>query len=457
MGERPKDISRMFTITEGNIANKKFLKKHNIDAIVNAANPTLMRNEGRKMSGEQSVNLSIHTAVDTLARKKGYFEKKINAQLGTGKGKQEIRCKRGKAVLTKGYGLCNYVIHVVGAEYDGMPGKRSSACSSSKIEILESCYTEIVSILKQHTDIASIAVPIVGSGNYGFPFGLAARIAVASMANALIEWRTQDPEMFEMASIREIHFVIYDSNKRTQAKQSLCIDNILDGYGPLIRNNQKVVFQNSLDAHYSYMNEIKKYDESRGYFSVARNIRLFLMWLRIAFFPAMCFKDLYGKNNWKRRRQSVELLATLKIALPLLCFFLLAGFPAGKTPAIFTWLAVSLTVYSMCDTVTYLLILILMADIQRPSANLIRSMMLLFVNYIETALDIAFLYWASFRDKLPIQDALSFGLLGKHQEQGNAAFANFFWPCLSAGIHFFFISLVFGYLANHMRQRKFIS
>ena len=459
MGERPKNISKMLVITKGNIADKKFLKKHHIDAIVNAANPTLMKSEGEKAGREQSVNLSIHNAVDK-GKKDGYFEKKINAKLGTNTQNQEIRCQRGNAVLTKGYGLCNYIIHVVGAEYDGIQQKRSGACSSSKKEILESCYYGIVSILKQHTDIASIAVPIIGAGNYGFPFALAARIAAASMANALIEWRTQDPEMFEMASIREIHFVIYDKNKNIQRKHFLCMDQILDGYAPLIGENQKVVFQDSFTAHYGYINEIKKYDEQRGYFSVARNIRLLLMWLRLLFFPAMCFKDSYGKYNWRKRRQSVELLAIFKIALPLLCFFLLSRFPAGKAPALLAGTAAGITIYSMCDTITYLLILILMADIQRPSANLIRSMMMLFVNYIETALDTAFLYWASFRESRSLEDALQFGLLGDYNAAGAAgatAFANCFWPCLHASIQFFFLTLVFGYLANHMRQKKFIS
>ena len=44
---------------------------------------------------------------------------------------------------------------------------------------------------------------------------------------------------------------------------------------------------------------------------------------------------------------------------------------------------VGVVMYSMLDMITYLLMLILMSDIQRPSANIIRSLRMFFVNYIE--------------------------------------------------------------------------
>lgn len=119
--------------------------------------------------------------------------------------------------------------------------------------------------------------------------------------------------------------------------------------------------------------------------------------------------------------------------------------------------SVGLVIYSMCDTITYLLVLITLADIQRPSANLIRSMLLLFVNYIEVAFDLTFLYWFYYQDRISLHEALSFGILGEFLIKETKVFPDYIWPYLNAGTQFFFLTLVFGYLANHMHQKKFLS
>lgn len=470
MGRQLKNISRMFAIIEGNIADKTFLDYYGIDTIVNAANPTLRKSE--KPYEEPSVNLSIHHAIDALAKEPGYFEKKINEEWETKKAENEARrkekkiypvrkeilCPRGKAVLTKGYGLCDRIIHVVGSEYDGNPKKRLNSCSSSRIAILESCYYEIVNVIKQHTEINALAIPIIGAGNYGFPFELAARIAMASMVNAFIEWQTQDPEIFEIIDIPKIYFIIYDKEKKVQKEHFACINKIWqEEYKLLALENQRIVYQKSLDSHRSYIKEIKAYDETRGYFSVARKIRLALMYIRYIFYPFMRFKDSFGKNNWKRRRQSVELLAIAKIFLPLFLWFMVSLYQTENVPHPVEICFNALVIYSMCDTITYLLILIIMADIQRPSANLIRSMLMLFVNYIEVALDLTFLYWFNYRSRISFCDALLFGMLGESQIKEMKTMCDYLWPHLTASIQFFFLTLVFGYLANHMHQRKFIS
>lgn len=484
MGKQLKNIGRMFAFIEGDIADKSFLADYGIDTIVNAANPTLRKSE--KNYEEPGVNLSIHLAIDKLAREQGYFEKKVieeweakkeenktccrRAEACYCKKKEdrreketllagtEIRCPRGQAVLTKGYGLCERIIHVVGAEYDGNPKKCLKSCSSSKIETLDSCYHEIVNLLKQHTEIKSLAIPIIGAGNYGFPFELAARIALASMVNAFIDWRIQDPEMFEIINIPKIYFVIYDTEEQVQKEHFACINKIWqEKYKLLAQENQRIVYQKSLESHCSYIKEIKAYDETRGYFSVARKIRLALMYVRYVFCPFMLLKDAFGKNNWKKRRQSVELLAIAKIFLPLLLWLFLSLYQSKQVPCFVMGCSRTLVVYSMSDTITYLLILIIMADIQRPSANLIRSMLMLFVNYIEVALDLTFLYWSVYQNSICFGDALLFGMLGQSQIKKMTTMCDYLWPHLNAGVQFFFLTLVFGYLANHMRQRKFIS
>lgn len=119
-----------------------------------------------------------------------------------------------------------------------------------------------------------------------------------------------------------------------------------------------------------------------------------------------------------------------------------------------------IVVYSLVDTVSYLLSLIVMADIQRPSANVIRSCILLFVNYIESSLDMVFLYYLNFRQKENVlQQAVRFGFLGDEGmivSEGMHT-VDYILGYLNIGLKFFFITMVFGYFAGHMKQREFKS
>lgn len=58
-------------------------------------------------------------------------------------------------------------------------------------------------------------------------------------------------------------------------------------------------------------------------------------------------------------------------------------------------ICIVIIIYSMADTVTYLVALMLLADIQGPSANVIRSMICLLVNYVEDSFDMALLFYIS--------------------------------------------------------------
>ena len=125
-------------------------------------------------------------AVDEILGYPGAFNEKICSELDSLSEKEatnnrtsaRIRCPRGKAVMTKGYGFCDYIIHVVGSRYDGKDVSKSQSfkkqrrvfgtCSSSRIKTLESCYYEIINIVKKHPDIKNVAIPIVGSGEYKF-------------------------------------------------------------------------------------------------------------------------------------------------------------------------------------------------------------------------------------------------------------------------------------------------
>ncbi|MDE6845905.1 MAG: macro domain-containing protein [Lachnospiraceae bacterium] len=183
----------------------------------------------------QGVDGAIHKSIDEIYGEAGFFKDYIYKELHTeDKGDNYIRCQRGEAVLTSGYELCKYVIHVVGAKYDGGEGKIKK-CSSSAIRTLETCYYNIVKMAKEHTDIRNIAIPIISSGEYKIPFQTTVSIAIASVYNALAEWK-------------------------------------------------RVVFQTSWEAHLHDWKEIIKYDEARGHFAGAKFVRELLMFLR-SFFP----------------------------------------------------------------------------------------------------------------------------------------------------------------------------
>lgn len=132
-----------------------------------------------------------------------------------------------------------------------------------------------------------------------------------------------------------------------------------------------MVFQDSFTAHMRYLLEIIRYDKKRGYFAAARGIRILLMAVRFLFMPVMLIKDIIGTVDWEKRRKSVEWLALSKVFLPILFWALWNyGFFPQNT-IIHEVVFPGIIVYSISDTVTYLLTLIVMADIQRPSANII--------------------------------------------------------------------------------------
>ena len=99
-----------------------------------------------------------------------------------------------------------------------------------------------------------------------------------------------------------------------------------------------------------------------------------------------------------------------------------------------------------------------MADIQNPSANVIRSLILLAFNYLEMAFGMAYLYYLQYRnDGMIYREALKIGLVaGEEMAMVNSIFEYILFYANTA-LKFFFVTLVFGYLIVHMRQRKFKS
>ncbi len=437
-----------------------FVEREHIDAVVNAANPTLMG------SNEPSVDQSLHKRIDEILHPVSKtFNSIIKEETDKIQGLPDaaIRCRRGEAVVTKGgepgHYFCKYVIHVVGTKYDGirdkgLSRKATAYCSSSCMQNLESCYRHIVTAIMEHPDIQTIAIPIVSSGNYEFPYETAVRIALASIGNALMDWRKKDTELFNQSAIQKIYICIYGKDSADQTDRYRLAGKVWKSYEKILRYDHKVVMQNTWMAHFRYIQEIRKYDKNRGYFAIARNFRLLLMYLRVIFLPMLSFKDFFGGYNWERRRAVVEGTVILKMLLPF-AFFMIIN-ECGYSPGLAAGLQI-LTLYLMADTVTYLLVLIVLSDIQRPSANVIRSMIFLFINYLEVSADMAILCYLNNFGAIDIREAVAFGILAGNINKNGESLVNLSLQYANMGIKFFFVSLAFGYFANHLHQRKFVS
>lgn len=159
------------------------ITKLNVDAIVNAAQNSLLRGGG--------VDGAIHRAA-------GPHLQEECLTLGG--------CEPGEAKATQGHGLpAKYVIHTVG------PVWRPRHLDGTEDDLLASCYRRSLEVA-HGLAVNSIAFPAISTGIYGFPPERAAKIAIR--------------EVKSHARNLEVVFACFDSETYSLYDRLLAVDRI---------------------------------------------------------------------------------------------------------------------------------------------------------------------------------------------------------------------------------------
>jgi O-acetyl-ADP-ribose deacetylase len=151
------------------------ITKETTDAIVNAANPSLL--------GGGGVDGAIHRAGGSAILAEC---RKIVSKIG--------RLPAGQAVITTGGKLgAKYVIHTVGPVFHGG--------NQGEPETLASCYRESIRLADEH-GLTCLSFPAISTGAFGYPASEAANVAISAALDALRSTK----------SVKRCRFILFDAD-----------------------------------------------------------------------------------------------------------------------------------------------------------------------------------------------------------------------------------------------------
>lgn len=161
---------------------KADITKLKVDAIVNAANKSLL--------GGGGVDGAIHRAA-------GPKLLEFNRKLGG--------CETGEAKISPGFNLpAKFIIHTVGPVWNGG--------NYNEDKLLANCYRNSLKLAVQNK-IKTIAFPAISTGIYGFPLERATKIAIKEVSDFLTKNH----------SLEKVIFVCFDE-KTYQTYQNIYLD-----------------------------------------------------------------------------------------------------------------------------------------------------------------------------------------------------------------------------------------
>lgn len=203
----------MITVMQGDLV------KQSVDAIVNAARPSLLGGGGvdgavHRAAGSDlyeecfDIPLIPDRLVDVVTRDIVRSVEGVDSAQHTG-----VRCLVGHARATRGHGLsADWIIHTVGPIYD-------PTFYAECYDELETAYERSL-LLAQMLGCRTVALPAVSCGAFGFPLALAAEIALRVASRPC--WH------FE-----EVRFVLFTDDVFKAFKQALAESTAPKGEDPI--------------------------------------------------------------------------------------------------------------------------------------------------------------------------------------------------------------------------------
>jgi O-acetyl-ADP-ribose deacetylase len=159
------------TLKQGDITREQ------VDAIVNAANSSLMGGGGVDGATHRAGGPAI---IDEC--------RQIRATT------YPDGLPTGQAVATTGGNLpARYVIHTVGPVWQGG--------THNEPELLASCYRECLRVARE-LKLTSVAFPAISTGIYGYPKDAAAKIAIATVVE----------ELRTVTTVNDVRFIVFDAS-----------------------------------------------------------------------------------------------------------------------------------------------------------------------------------------------------------------------------------------------------